>query len=59
MIEIIDKLYENSLLEDMEHVNTEGEDVFSEIEKQDNKELLALFNKLSDNMCKNGSFILV
>ena len=59
MIKIIDKLYENALLDDLEKINTEEEDVFSEIERQRNKELLALFNKIGDDMLKNKNIIIV
>ena len=59
MIEIIDKLYENALLDDLEKINTEEEDVFSEIERQQNKELLDLFNKIGDDILKNKNIIIV
>ena len=59
MIKIIDKLYENALLDDLEKINTDEEDVFSEIERQQNKELLALFNKIGDYMIKNKNIIIV
>ena len=59
MIDIIDKMYENSLLEDLEKVSTEEEDVFSEIERQEDEELLKLFNKIADNMVNEKDFVLI
>lgn len=56
MAYIIDTWYEDSLLEDLEKVNTEGEDVFVEIDKQENKgnkeNLIKFFNELADYMNK-------
>ena len=53
MAYIIDTWYEDSLLEDLEKVNTEGEDVFVEIDKQENNEnLIKFFNELAVYMNK-------
>ena len=45
--------------DNVEKINTEEEDVFSEIERQQNKELLALFNKIGDDILKNKNIIIV
>ena len=59
MINIIDMKYEGALMEDLEKVNLEGEDVFSEIEIRKDKNLLDFFNKIGDDMLKNNNFVLI
>tara|TARA_Y100000593_G_C4197522_1_gene280098 strand:+ start:160 stop:492 length:333 start_codon:yes stop_codon:yes gene_type:complete len=57
MINVIDQLYDGALLEDLEKVSTEEEDVFSEIERQENQELLKLFSKIGDDVTEKQSII--
>lgn len=59
MITVIDQLYDGALLEDLEKVSNEEEDVFSEISRQGNKELLNLFSKIGDDVIKKQNIIIV
>lgn len=59
MIEIINNMYENALLEDLEKVSTEQEDVFTELEKQGNKELKKIFEEIKDTLINESDYVMI
>ena len=56
MAYIVDRMYDNALLEDLETENTEGEDVFDELVTQENKKLKELFEELADHLNNKKEF---
>ena len=58
MIEIIDRMYSGSLEEDLEIKNIDEEDVFDELDKQNNESLLNLFRDIAEKK-KKEEYVIV